>query len=110
MGSIPLSSELILRASGFPGFQLYQASWLGRVEGLISGRKQHLVTIFCEKFKDFSYLEGILELFHFKGSYGVGLPFSWLSGMGLPYGNSNGLNFNLLLGTNHPWSKAIEAT
>ena len=110
MRSISLSSRLILRATVSSGFQLYPASWLGGVEGPNSGCKQHLVTIFCERFKDFSYLEGTLELFHFKGRYGIGLPFSWLWGMGLLYGNSNGLNFNLLLGANHPWSRAIEAT
>ena len=82
MRSISLSSRLILRATVSSGFQLYPASWLGGVEGPNSGCKQHLVTIFCERFKDFSYLEGTLELFHFKGtevsflsSYGNGSSF-----------------------------------
>ena len=37
------------------------------VEGQIDGRGQPPVTIFCENFHGLSYLEGTLELFHFKG-------------------------------------------
>ena len=47
------------------------------MEGQVSGCRQHLVTIFSESFQVFSYLEGILELFHFKG-----IKVSLLLGMG----------------------------
>ena len=55
-----------------------------RMESCVDGCRQHLVTIFYEGFHGFSYLEGILELFYFKGlkypfyleSLGVGLPYS----------------------------------
>ena len=65
---------------------------------------QPLVNIFLEGFHGFSYLEGILDLFHFKGAKVfllLGL------GMGLPYTDSNALNFNLPLGANPTQSRAI---
>ena len=56
------------------------------MEGQVGGCRQHLVTIFHEAFRGFSFLEGILELFHFKG---VNVSLLLGLGIGLSYMSSN---------------------
>ena len=81
---------------------MHPVSWLQRVEGQFGGCGQHLVTIFHDSFHGFSYLEGMLELFHFKR-----VKVSLLSVLCLPYMSSNELNFNLSPGADCMPSKAI---
>ena len=66
-GLVHFRSELFLRAEDFLGFQIYAVSCLEGVEGHVSECKEHVVTKFNDCFHGFSYVENILELFHFKG-------------------------------------------
>ena len=93
-GPIPLRNELIFRTAGFPGFFVPRLL-AAEGEGPGRGCGQHLVTIFHESFHNFFYLEGMLELFHFKR-----FKVSLLSVLGLAYTGFNELNFNLSLGDN----------
>ena len=65
-GLFHFRSELFLRVADFLGFQIYPVSCLEWVEGQVSEWKQHVVTKFSDCFHGFSYVESILELFHFK--------------------------------------------
>lgn len=68
------------------------------VEGQAGGWKQHLVTVFYEGFCGFSYLDGMLELFHIKGA-----KVTLLSGLG----NGSSMHLILSLGANCMQSRAI---
>ena len=74
--------------------------------GQVGGCRQHLVR-FCEDFPAFSYLEGRLELFHFKG---VKVSLLAGRGMGRPSMSSTALNVTLSLVANGSWSGAIESS
>lgn len=60
------------------------------MEGQVGHGRRHLVTIFHEGFRGFTYLEGILKLFHFKEAKVLPL---WLGKWVFPYMTSNVFTF-----------------
>ena len=68
-GLFPLRVSWFFKLIVFQGFRFAQSpgwkEW--RDSSWVKHQVQQLVAIFSEGFHDFFYLEGILELFHFKG-------------------------------------------